>query len=155
MGFAHEVELDLSLSLLAACRDYFGYVPAVYRSQSILPRLLQVQIGLEAAILYEDSSLTHSQKERFLLMLAATEGCIDLATAHYERLRVFGEPEAELDRLVTDYRHCGLPAAEIELLRFVLKLGANGPAVGIADIEALIRRQWAPEPILETILMTA
>jgi RNA polymerase sigma-70 factor (ECF subfamily) len=155
MGFAREVELDPSLAPLAACRDYFGYFPAVYRAQTIVPRLLEAEIRLEAAILYDDSSLTHSQKERLLLMLASGEGRSDVATAHYEMLRLFGEPEAELDRLETDYRHCGLPPAEVELLGFALKLASHGLSVGATDIERLRRYRWDPDPIMEAVLLTA
>jgi hypothetical protein len=57
MGFAREVELAPSSQLLTACRDYFGYIPAVYRAQSLLPRLLEAEIGLEAAIVYRKSAL--------------------------------------------------------------------------------------------------
>src|SRR5215467_11067327 len=131
MGFAREADLNQAFTPFVTCRDYFGYFPAVYRAQTIVPRLLQAEISLEAAILYDDSSLTHSQKEHLLLVLASGEGRSDVATAHYEMLRVFGEPEAELDRLVTDYRHCGLSPAEVELLGFTLKLGSHGPSVGV------------------------
>jgi len=155
MGFAREADLDQAFTPLVACREYFGYFPAVYRAQTIVLRLLEAEISLEASILYGDSSLTHSQKERLLLMLASGEGRSDAATAHYEMLRLFGEPEAELDRLVTDYRHCGLPAPEVELLSFTLKLGSHGPSVGAADIERLRQYRWAPETIMEAVLITA
>jgi RNA polymerase sigma-70 factor (ECF subfamily) len=155
MGVAREIEVDPSHGPLAACYNYFGYVPGIYRSQTVLARLVHVEIGLEGSILYDDSSLTHCQKERLLLMLASTEGRIDLATAHYEMLRVFGETEADLHRLVTDFQHCCLPAPEVELLRFALKLGGNGPAVGTADIETLTQYGWTPEHILEAVLISA
>jgi RNA polymerase sigma-70 factor (ECF subfamily) len=155
MGFAQEADLDQAFTPLVTCRDYFGYFPAVYRAQTIVPRLLEAEISLEEAILYDDSSLTHRQKERLLLVLASREGRSDVATAHYEMLRLVGEPEAEIDRLVTDYRHCGLPAAEVELLGFTLKLASHGPSVGATDIERLRQYRWAPETIIEAILITA
>jgi hypothetical protein len=155
MGFAREADLDQAFTPLVACRDYFGYFPAVYRAQTLVPRLLEAEIGLEASILYDDSSLTHSQKERLLLMLASGEGRSDVATAHYEMLRLFGEPEAELDRLLTDYRHCGLAPAEVELLGFALKLGSHSLSVGATDIERLRQYRWPPELIMEAVLLTA
>src|SRR5215468_5361923 len=100
MGFAREAELDPSFAPLVACRDYYGYIPAIYRAQGILPALLQAEIGLEASILYEDSALTHRQKERLLLMLAFTEGRIGIATMHYEALRLLGESDTGLDRFL-------------------------------------------------------
>src|ERR1044071_4298148 len=155
MGFAREVEVGPSSEPLAACRDYFGYIPAVYRAQSLLPRLLEAEIGLEAAIVYRESALSHRQKERLLLTLASAEGNAACATTHYERLRLFGESEAQLDRILSDYRHCGLPPAEVELLDFALKLCVNGPSVSSADIDNLQHSGCTGEVILEAVLVAA
>ena len=70
MGFAREVEFAPESQPLKACRDYFGYIPAVYRAQSLLPRLLEAEIGLEAAILYRKAALSHRHKDRLAQALA-------------------------------------------------------------------------------------
>ena len=155
MGFAREVELAPPSALLLACRDYFGYIPAVYRAQSLLPRLLEAEVGLEAAIVYGESGLSHRQKERLLLVLASAEGNSNGATKHYEMLRLFGEREAQLDQVLGDYRHCGLLPAEVELLGFALKLCRNGPSISSADIGHLRGFGWTGEIILEAILIAA
>jgi len=148
MGFAREVELAPSSAPLLACRDYFGYIPTVYRAQSLLPRLLEAELGVEAAILYREAALSHHLKERLLLVLASAEGDIHRATAHYEMLRLFGEPESQIEKVLSDYRHCGLPAAEVALVGFALKLCGNGPSVSSADIQHLKGAGWADEVIL-------
>ena len=155
MGFAREVELAPSSQPLTACRDYFGYIPAVYRAQSLLPRLLEAEIGLEAAIVYRKSALSYRQKERLLLVLASAEGNADTATTHYEVLRLLGESEAHLDELLNGYRHCGLPPADVELLGFAIKLGIHPASVSGADINRLTGHGWTAEIVLEAVLIGA
>jgi RNA polymerase sigma-70 factor (ECF subfamily) len=155
MGFIREVELGASFAPVVACRDYFGYVPAVYRAQSLLPRLIEAEIALATAILFQDSALSHRQKERLLLALAVAEGNANSAITHYEMLRILGEPEDQIDRILSDYVRSDLPPAEVELLDFALKLCLNGLSVSRAEVTDLNRRGWTDEFVLETVLLTA
>src|SRR5436190_6766011 len=100
MGFVREVELDASFAPMRACLDYFGYIPAVYRAQSLAPRLIEAEIALATAIVFEKSALSHRQKERLLLVLATAEGNGNTATTHYEMLRILGEPEEQMERIL-------------------------------------------------------
>lgn len=155
MGFVREVELGASFAPIVACRDYFGYLPDVYRAQGLLPRLVEAEVALASAILFEQSALSHRQKERILLVLAAAEGNINSATNHYEMLRLLGEPEDRIDRILSDYRHSDLPPAEVALLHFAKKLCLNGTSVSRADIIDLHRLGWTDQIILETVLLAA
>src|SRR5262245_47770362 len=155
MGFSREVELEASFAPVAACRNYYGYLPAVYRAQSLLPSLIEAEIGLEGTILYAESALSPRQKERLLLVLASAESDVNAATGHYEMLRVLGEPENQLDRILGDYRNCGLPLAEVELLGFALKLSTDGPDVSRTDIDHLNNCGCSTEFILEAVLIAA
>ena len=155
MGFLRQVELDASFAPVVACREYFGYLPAVYRAQSLLPGLIEAEIALATAILFQESALSHRQKERLLLVLAAAEGNGNSATTHYEMLRLLGEREDQIDRILNGFRHSDLPSAEVELFDFALKLGLNGTSVSRADLMDLNRRGWADEFVLDTVLLTA
>src|SRR5262249_40022584 len=73
----------------------------------------------------------------------------------YEAMRLLGESEAQLEELLNDYRHCGLPPAEVELLGFAIKLGMHPASVSGADINRLIGHGWAGDVILETVLIAA
>jgi RNA polymerase sigma-70 factor (ECF subfamily) len=155
MGFIREVELGASFPPVLACRDYFGYVPSVYRAQSVLPRLVEAEIALATAVLFQDSALSHRQKERLLLVLAVAEGNSNSATTHYEMLRILGEPEDQIDRILSDQVRSDLSTAEVELLDFALKLCLNGPSVSRAEITDLNHRGWTDELVLETVLLAA
>jgi RNA polymerase sigma-70 factor, ECF subfamily len=155
MGFLREVELGPSFAGFAAFRDYFGYVPAVYRCQSLLQRLIEAEGGLAASILFQSSALSCKQKERLLLILAAAEGNAYCATMHYQVLSLLGEPEDQLDRLLSDYRHSDLTPAEMELADFAVRLCMHGPSVSRADVTALSGYGWTGEFVLEAALIAA
>src|SRR5215472_7323362 len=133
MGFIREVELGASFAPVLACRDYFGYVPAVYQAQSLLPRLIEAEIVLATAILFQESALSHRQKERLLLVLSVAEGNGNSAITHYEMLRILGESEDQIDRILSGYAHSHVPPAEVELLDFALKLSLNGLSISRAE----------------------
>jgi RNA polymerase sigma-70 factor (ECF subfamily) len=155
MAFVREAGLGVTFAPVLACRNYFGYVPAVYTAQSLLPRLVEAEIALVTAILFQESGLSHHQKERLLLVLAGAEGNGNSAITHYEALRVLGESEDRLHRILSDYGHSDLPPAEVGLLDFALKLCRNGTSVSRADIAALNRGGWNDELVLESVLLTA
>ena len=155
MGFVREVELGASFPRAGACLDYFGYLPAVYRAQSLAPHLIEAEIALASAILFEESALSHRQKERLLLVLAAAQGDATTATTHYEMLRLLGEPEDQIERILSGHRHSDLPPKDVELLDFALKLCLDGTAVSRADIIDLNRRGWTDDFVLETVLLKA
>src|SRR6476659_7037661 len=70
IGFLREVELGVSFAPFSAFREHFGFVPSLFRCQSLLPRLVEAETGLLASILFKDRSLSRQQKERVLLVLA-------------------------------------------------------------------------------------
>ena len=110
MGFLREVELGASFAPFSVFREQLGFVPSLFRCQSLLPRLIESETTLVTSILFKDRSLSRLQKERLLLVLAAANRNTYCATAHYQMLCLVGEPEEQLDQLVGGYRHAGLPA---------------------------------------------
>ena len=149
MGFLREVELGVSFAPFSAFREHFGFVPSLFRCQSLLPRLIEAETGLVASILFKDRSLSRQQKERLLLVLAAANRNAYCATAHYQMLSLLGEPEEQLDQLLSDYRHADLPAADVALLQFALKLNADGPSISRKDVTEVNSYGWTDEIVHE------
>src|SRR6266498_239238 len=104
MGFFRGVELGASFAPFTAFRDHFGFVPELFRCQSLTPRLIEAEAGLAASILFQDRALSRLQKERLLLALVAANHDVYSATAQYQMLCLLGEPEERLDQLLSDYR---------------------------------------------------
>ncbi len=154
-GFFQEVELGASYPPFSAFREHFGFVPSIFRCQSLLPRLIEAEAGLAAAIHFPVRALSCRQKERLLLPLAAAHRNGYWVAAHYQLLCLLGEPEERLDQLVSDYRQADLSSADMGLLEFALNLGTNGPFITRKDIGNVQSQGWSNEIILETILITA
>jgi RNA polymerase sigma-70 factor, ECF subfamily len=155
MGFFQEVERGPSFPAFAAFREHFGFVPDLFRCQTLLPRLIEAEAGLVASILFHERALSRIQKERLLLTVAVATRNTDCATSHYQMLSLLGEPEERLDQLLSDYRQAGLPAPEVALLEFATKLRTNGPSLSWEDVAELTTHRWTDEAVLETVLITA
>jgi alkylhydroperoxidase family enzyme len=109
MSFFREVELGPSFPPFATFRDYFGFVPQIFRAQTLLPLALEVEVALGAAVLYRRHQLSQLRKERMMLVLAAAHGSVYCLTARHQLLSLLGVPEDELEQLVRDYQQSSLP----------------------------------------------
>lgn len=155
MGFLQEVDLGGSFSPFSTLKAHFGFVPSLFRCQSLLPRLIEAQAGLAASIFSHNRAVSRRQKERLLLVLAAANRNAYCATAHFQMLSLLGETEERLDQLLNNCRHADLPAADMALMEFAIRLCRDGPSVSRQEIVELAGHGWKSEAVLETILVTA
>jgi len=153
MAFFREGDLGDAFAPFAALREHLGYVPAIYRAQSLLPGLIEAEHRLAISIVFRESALARVQKERLLLVLAAANGSAYNAVSHYQMLSLLGEAEERLNQLVYDFRSAGLPAEEVSLMEFATRLVLNGPAILRKDVADLVAQGLAGETILETVLL--
>jgi RNA polymerase sigma-70 factor, ECF subfamily len=148
MGFLREVDLGPSFPPFATFREHFGFVPNLFRAQTLLPRLIEAETDLVSAVLLKEGALSRIPKERMLVALAAAHRNTYCVTMHYQILRLLGVPERQLDLIIADFRQAGLPPVDAALLELALNVGQIGlpsPLVqGLTD-----------EGILEAILATA
>jgi RNA polymerase sigma-70 factor, ECF subfamily len=141
-----EVDLGSSFQPFVALQEQFGFVPKVFRAQTLLPRAIEAEAALIAAILFTDKALARAQKECILLALAAACDNSYCFSLHYQMLKLLGVTEQRLDRIVTDHRQADLSPATSALLTLVFKLGTN-EAVAEATANGL-----SDESIFEAIL---
>jgi RNA polymerase sigma-70 factor, ECF subfamily len=147
MSYFREVALGSSFPPFATFQEQFGFVPKLFRAQTLLPRVIQAESALISAILFTDKSLARTQKECILLVLAAAQQNAYCLTLHYQMLKLLGVAEQRLDRIVTDHRQADLSPATSALLTLVFKLGTK-EAVKEASASGL-----NDESILEAILI--
>jgi RNA polymerase sigma-70 factor (ECF subfamily) len=155
MSFLREVHLDDNFGPFVAFQENFGFIPKIFRAQTLLPRVIEVQAHIAGSLLIKEKALSRVQKEQILLTVAAAEQSTYCVTAHSGMLRSLGIPEPQLVRFLSDFHHAGLSAADQALLDFSLKLSHRAPWVDSEDIQAL--RSWGfdDESILEAIQVTA
>ena len=147
MSYFGEVDLGPSFQPFTACREQFGFVPKLFRAQTLLPRLIQAECALVSAILFIDKALARTQKECILLVLAAARANDYCFSLHYQTLRLLGVTEQRLDRILADYQRADLSPATAALVTLVGNLGTR-EAIQEASSQGL-----SDESILEAILI--
>jgi RNA polymerase sigma-70 factor (ECF subfamily) len=125
MSYFGEVDLGSSFQPFTACREQFGFVPKVFRAQTLLPRLIEAEVELISAILFTDKALARTQKECILLILAAAQANDYWFALHYQTLQLLGVTEEHLDRIVADHQRADISPATKALLALVLNPGSK------------------------------
>ena len=155
MSFLREVELPSSFGPFLSFRENIGFVPKLFRAQTLLPRVIEAEAQIADAILLRSSDLSRTQKELIILVLASAKRNTYCATAHYQILRTLGLVEGHLEQVVADHQVADLSLVDQGMLDFALKLGQSPTQVGIQDIDKLRSLGFTDEKILEVVLMTA
>src|SRR5215471_7363790 len=94
-----ERDLGASFRPFTALREQLGYVPNVFRVQTLLPGFIEAEVGLLDALLFQQGTLSRVQKECMLLMLAAANEDAACLAIHYQMLRLLSVPEQRLDQI--------------------------------------------------------
>src|SRR5258708_37051562 len=137
MSFLRTVQLDDKFGPFVEFQETLGFVPNLFHAQTLLPRFIEAQTKLASAVCFGEGTLSRIQKEQIILIVAAARRDIYCVTAHRKILSSLGKSEAQLDRLLTDYRRAGLSEADVALLDFSSKLSQHAPSVHSWDIETL------------------
>jgi RNA polymerase sigma-70 factor (ECF subfamily) len=155
MSLIPQAALPDSFPPYEAFRQDFGFVPAIFRAQSLLPRVIEAEAQIAGAVLLAPGALTRVQKETILLTLALRHRNMYCMTAHRHFLQELGVPTHQLDVLARDYHDAGLSSTDAALLDFAVKLGTEAALLHRGDIDALRANGLSDEQILEAVLMTA
>jgi len=155
VGVLREVSLGEGFAPFVAFRESLGFIPNLFRAQTLLPRVIEAEAGIAAAVLLKPSALTRAQKESILLTVAAANENAYCVTAHTQLLRTLGVSERRIERMTVDHRDAGLSEADTALLDFALILSQEPTLVAHDDVETLRRHGFTDEQILEAVLMAA
>jgi RNA polymerase sigma-70 factor, ECF subfamily len=99
--------------------------------------------------------ISRAQKERILLCIAAERQDVYCAGLARTALRLLGEPERQIDGLLEGHTRLDLPAPEVALLDFGLKLASHPLFVNSSDIERLREQGIGDESIIEAAVTAA
>ena len=152
---AFSLDATVDSPAYAVLREQFGYVPNLYRLQSAVPELLDVEVGLLESVLFPEDGLNRVQKERVLLAISATNLNTYCATLHSQVLNILGVPLEESDRIVEDHRHSGLSGTDRALLDETRKL-ASLPSRSSQrfDTERLSAQGLTERQIVEAVVVS-
>jgi RNA polymerase sigma-70 factor (ECF subfamily) len=155
VSYLREVELDEGFGPFVGFRESFGFVPNLFRAQTILPRVIEAEAGIAGAVLLTEGALTRMQKESILLAVAAADRNLYCVAAHRHSLQSLGMTEPRIDGILRDHRRSGLPGPDVALLDYALELGLRPGGIGGCAPDSLRRRGFTDEAILEAVLVTS
>lgn len=136
-------------------RDRFGFVPNIFRAQTLRPDVVESEAHTVGAILLSDDVLSRIQKEYILLAVSAANLNTYCVAVHCEMLRALGVSEDDSDQIAVDHRLAGLSKADSALLDFALTLSQRPAQYKADDIDGLRRHGWTDPQILESVVMTS
>jgi RNA polymerase sigma-70 factor (ECF subfamily) len=136
-------------------QDALGFIPSLFRAQTLRPDLLDAEVRAVRAILLSGEALPRAQKELVVLAVAAANGNAGLAAQGIEVLRTLGVSEDISLEIAQSANSDSLAEAHRGLLEFARKLATQPREIGLPDIEALRRLEFSDPQILEAVLVTA
>ena len=78
------MELSPTFVPFASFQKLFGFVPNLFRAQTLLPRMIEAEAGISAAVLFREGDLSRSQKEYIMLAVAAAHRNTYCFTGHHQ-----------------------------------------------------------------------
>ncbi len=156
MSFLREVPLDENVfAPFVAFRQAFGYVPNLFRAQTLRPDVVETETVLVGSILNREGALSRRQKECIMLVVSAANLNSYCVSAHSEMLRHLGFTDIDPDELAADHRSANVPETDKALLDFAETLTRRPDRISRDDIEALRRHGFSDQQILEAVQVTA
>ena len=156
MSYIREVPLDeASFAPFALAKNTFGFIPNLFRAQTLRPDLIEAELPLIGGILTKEGALPRQQKEYIFLVCSAANLSTYCVTAHCEIVRMLGIQGPEPERIALDHTSTNLPIVVKALLNFALKLNNQAAKIGRSDIDALRTYGYTDEQILEAVMVVA
>src|SRR5260370_17124738 len=90
MSYFREIDVGSTFQPFTAFCEQFGFVPSLFRAQTLLSRVIEAEAALISPILFTDQALSRPQKECILLAPAAANGNAYCLNLHYQTLKLLG-----------------------------------------------------------------
>jgi RNA polymerase sigma-70 factor, ECF subfamily len=136
-------------------QEQFGFVPNIFRAQTLRPDVLEAEAGVIRAVLLTEDLLSRVQKECILLVISAANLNTYCVAVHCEMLRALGVSVEDSDQIAVDHHQTDLSEADKALLDFARKLAVRPSEFRLEDVGLLRRQGLCDERILEGVVMTA
>jgi uncharacterized peroxidase-related enzyme len=154
MSYLREVQLDEgSFAPFEQAKNTFGFIPNLFRAQTLRPDLIEAELPLIGGILVKEGALKRQQKEYIFLVCSAANLSTYCVTAHCEMVRMLGIQGPEPEQIALDHTSTNLPIVTKALLSFALKLNNHAAKIGQSDIDALHTFGYTDEQILEAVMV--
>jgi RNA polymerase sigma-70 factor (ECF subfamily) len=132
-----------------------GFIPNVFRAQTLRPDVLEATAVSVGKILMPADILTRVQKESIFVAASAAILNSYCVAAHCNLLRGLGLSPQDGDQIAIDHRQSSLPESDKTLLDFAVKLASRPSEISLPDVDRLRAIGFSDEQILECIALTA
>jgi RNA polymerase sigma-70 factor (ECF subfamily) len=105
MSFLPEVGLSEIFGPFAFFRENFGFIPNIFRAQTLRPDVLEAEPYMVDTVLLSDDILTRVQKEYILLVISAANLNTYCVAVHCEMLPALEVHEHTSDQIAVDHHH--------------------------------------------------
>lgn len=129
------------------CQEKLGFVPNVLRAYAFDNVKLQAFIDMVDDLMLADSGLTKLEREMIAVAVSAVNHCHYCLTAHGAAVRQRAKDPEMGELIAQNYRAAGLPARQIAMLDFAVKLTEHPDKMGEADREALRKAGFSDRDI--------
>ena len=145
----------VELPAFARFKDRYGFVPRLFRAQTLAPEALEAQACVIDRLLFEETALRRDLKQAVVLAVSAANRDTYGATLHAKTLQMGGAPAEKIDRIADDPSAADLPAAERALLEAACRAGVGPGELDPPDVPALLRGGWTAAQVDEAIAVAA
>ena len=125
----------------------YGFIPNFFLAQTMLPDLLDAEVGLVDAILMKEGALSRRQKEYIFLVCSAANLSTYCVTAHCEIIRMLKLAGPEPEQIALDHMSADIPIVDKALLNFTLKLNNHALLITQDDIDDLRTYDFSDQQI--------
>lgn len=132
-------------------RDQYGFVPNLFRAQTLRPVVLEAEARAIELIVLGEELLSRIQKERMLLALSAANLNTYSVALHCEVLSILGTSCEDSDQIVTEHHSANIPEADKALLDGGRMLGLYADEGSRFDPGPLLAHGFTQAQILEAI----
>ena len=140
--------------LYASMREKPGFVPNVYRAQSLRPQQLRGFMALYDSIMTDESGLSKAEREMIAVAVSAQNHCFYCLVSHGAVLRIRSGDPILADTIAANYRAAELTPRQRAMLDLAVKITNASDTVGDEDIEGL-RAHGFSDPDIMDIVQTA
>ena len=119
------------------CVEKLGFVPNVLRAYAFDNAKLKAFIDLVDDLMLADSGLTKAEREMIAVAVSAVNHCHYCLTAHGAALRQRAKDPEMGELIAQNYRAGDLPARQVAMLDFAVKLTEAPAKIIEADRQAL------------------
>jgi uncharacterized peroxidase-related enzyme len=119
------------------CQEKLGFVPNVLRAYAFHAGKLKAFIDMVDDLMLADSGITKPEREMIAVAVSAVNHCHYCLTAHGAALRQRTKDPVLAEMIAQNYRAAGLPARQMAMLDFAVKLTEHPDKMDEADRSAL------------------